>query len=139
MMNLIDGRGSHVRNLHDVLRKSTGPQRLGGKWPTFIPEADEAEQEGPHEPISQGLHEGDPGCKYFISVSKNCGYRRLRLNGHCYVKAYKCSSVIYTNQVNAEQIDSICRDCKRRMRQQAGEDEAVDSSSSSGTSSARSD
>ena len=139
MMNLIDGRGSHVRNLHDVLRKSTGPQRLGGKWPTFIPEADEAEQEGPHEPISQGLHEGDPDCKYFISVSKNCGYRRLHLNGHCYVKAYKCSSVIYTNQVNAEQIDSICRDCKRRMRQQAGEDEAVDSSSSSGTSSARSD
>ena len=43
-----------MRNLHDVLRKSTGPQRLGGKWPTFIPEADEAEQEGPHEPIRAG-------------------------------------------------------------------------------------
>ncbi|OLP76746.1 hypothetical protein AK812_SmicGene43280, partial [Symbiodinium microadriaticum] len=103
MMNLIDGRGSHVRNLHDVLRKSTGPQRLGGKWPTFIPEADEAEQEGPHEPISQGRHEGDPECKYFISVSQNCGFRRLRLNGHCYVKAYKCSSVIYTNQMATDE------------------------------------
>ncbi|CAE6926365.1 unnamed protein product [Symbiodinium natans] len=134
-MNLLDQNGAQVRAHHDILRKLPGAPRLGGEWPTFIPGAEEEELVSVHEPKVGSQSAAPTQPKYFITVSKHTGFRRLHLNGQCYVKPFKCRSVSYHDVVDGAQIDAICRDCKRRMRRETGEDPQEDSSSTSGTSS----
>ena len=48
----------------------------------------------------------------------------------CYVKPENCYSVRFLEQVSAEDVDSICKDCKARMKAQAGQEDSDPSSSS---------
>ena len=73
--------------------------------------------------------------RFFISISRKTGHRRLHLNGPCHVKPVHCTKVEFVDRVVLEQIDSICRDCKHRLRDEQGADDGQDSSSESGSTS----
>ena len=63
-------------------------------------------------------------------TSRTTGLKRLHMVG-CYVKPENCYDVKFVDCVNAEDIDSICKDCKARMKAQAGQEESDPSSSES--------
>ena len=46
------------------------------------------------------------------------------------MKPENCYSVRFLQQVSAEDVDSICKDCKARMKAQAGQEDSDPSSSS---------
>ena len=55
--------------------------------------------------------------------------------GHANVKPHHCTKVEYVDRVVLEQIDSICRDCKHRMRDEQGMEPSQDTSSESASTS----
>ncbi|CAE7235547.1 unnamed protein product [Symbiodinium sp. CCMP2592] len=120
---------SQVRRRHTLLEGSKG---LGGSWPTLALEVDVAAPPSPVEQVSMPGSRGD----YFIVTSRTTGLRRLHMLG-CYVKPENCYDVKFVNHVGAEDVDSICKDCKARMKAQAGEEESDPSSSDSGSESMR--
>ena len=133
LKSYVDGQGASgalIRRRHDLMRQANGEWRLGLKWPAFKPKAIGVNVEG--DPGSEDEpFEGE--TKYFITTTKQ-GHRRLHLNGPCHVKAHKCASVTFTNRLCLEAVDSICRDCKHRMRLEAGQEQPKDSSSESTSS-----
>ena len=126
------GSGALARRRHDVFKVVDGVRCLGNKWPTVeLEETDLSEDEGPGEAEAvQGS-----STKYFISISRKAGYRRLHLNGPCHVKPHHCTKVEYVDRVVLDQIDSICRDCKHRMRDEQGMEPSQDTSSESASTS----
>ncbi|CAE7032383.1 unnamed protein product [Symbiodinium sp. CCMP2592] len=115
---------SQVRRRHTLLEGSKG---LGGSWPTLALEVAVAAPPSPVEQVSMPGSRGD----YFIVTSRTTGLRRLHMLG-CYVKPENCYDVKFVNHVGAEDVDNICKDCKARMKAQAGEEESDPSSSDSG-------
>ncbi|CAE7505645.1 FCPC [Symbiodinium sp. CCMP2592] len=120
---------SQVRRRHTLLEGSKG---LGGSWPTLALEVGVAAPPSPVEQVSMPGSRGD----YFIVTSRTTGLRRLHMLG-CYVKPENCYDVKFVNHVGAEDVDNICKDCKARMKAQAGEEESDPSSSDSGSESMR--
>ena len=51
------------------------------------------------------------------------------------MKPHHCTKVEFVDRVSAESIDSICRDCKHRMKDEQGTEEGPDTSSESGSTS----
>ena len=76
----------------------------------------------------------DEAQKFFITVSRRGGHRRLHLVG-CFVKPSNCCEVRLCNTVTAEDFDSICRACRKRMLQETGKDTPEESSSTASSSS----
>ena len=124
--------GSLARRRHDIMKRSEGRRHLGLKWPPIELEDDEPSGDETDE-VPEGPVEGS--AKYFIAVSKKSGHRRLHLNGPCHVKPYHCSSVSFVNEVSLEDIDSICRDCKHRLRKEQDQELVGESTSDSSSSS----
>ncbi|CAE7840724.1 unnamed protein product [Symbiodinium sp. CCMP2592] len=120
---------SQVRRRHTLLEGSKG---LGGSWPTLALEVGVAAPPSPVEQVSMPGSRGD----YFIVTSRTTGLRRLHMLG-CYVKPENCYDVKFVSHVGAEDVDNICKDCKARMKAQAGEEESDPSSSDSGSESMR--
>ena len=77
----------------------------------------------------------DKAYKYFMSVSRKTGHRRLRLSWPCRVKPHHCHTVRCTDRVDMQDLDSICRDCKRRLKAVRGQQAGPGSSSKSASSS----
>ena len=131
----IDEQGSSgalTRRRHDIMKRPDGGRHLSLRWPPFevdVGESDDEIEEAGADPPQ------DADCKYFIAVSKKSGHRRLHLNGPCHVKPYLCSSVSFVNEVSLDDIDSICRDCKHRMRKDQDQDVVGESTSDSSSSS----
>ena len=121
--------GSTARRRHDIMKQADGSRHLGLQWPSFTPQALGQEVQSEDSASEGGAEE----TKYFITTSR-AGHRRLHLNGPCHVKPFHCSNVTFTDTVVGEDIDSICRDCKNRMRSEAGQDPILDSSSDSASS-----
>ena len=114
------------------MKRVEGKRHLGLKWPPIELEDDEPSGDEADE-VPEGPVEGS--AKYFIAVSKKSGHRRLRLNGPCHVKPYHCSSVSFVDEVSLEDIDSICRDCKHRLRKEQDQEVVGESTSDSSSSS----
>ena len=72
--------------------------------------------------------------KYFFTVSRRASFRRLHLTG-CFVKASQCAEVLFADEVNVEDFDSICRSCKKKMFDQCGKEAPAESSTSTASSS----
>ncbi|CAE7351551.1 unnamed protein product [Symbiodinium sp. CCMP2592] len=132
--------GAVVRARHELVRanKVGGNPRLGGRYPPLYMQS----IPGPHviteeaaedQPETAAAPKGE--AKYFISVSKKTGFRRLHVNHACYVKPFKCQDVVYLDQVAATDFDAICKDCKLRIRSMADDNKAEDSSSGEATTS----
>ncbi|CAE7386813.1 unnamed protein product [Symbiodinium microadriaticum] len=119
---------SQVRRRHIIFEGSKG---LGGTWPTLHVEADAA---APPSPDHLEVAAGDRG-QYFVVTSRTTGLRRLHMVG-CYVKPENCYHVKFVEHVNLEDVDSICKDCRARMKAQAGQEESDPSSSDTGASEA---
>ncbi|CAE7201458.1 LMP1, partial [Symbiodinium sp. KB8] len=118
---------AQVRRRHIIFEGSTG---LGGTWPTLHVEVDAA---APPSPDFQEVAAGDRG-QYFVVTSRTTGLRRLHMVG-CYVKPENCYHVKFVEHVNLEDVDSICKDCRARMKAQAGQEESDPSSSDTGSDS----
>ena len=58
---------------------------------------------------------GDPP-KYFVTISRRAGHRRLHLSG-CFVKPSNCCEVRLFQTVTNEDFDSVCRACRKRCCQ----------------------
>lgn len=72
--------------------------------------------------------------KYFITVSRRAGHRRLHLVG-CFVKPSNCMEVRMFNALTAEDFDSICRACRKKMLLESGKETPEESSSTASSSS----
>ena len=148
-----------IRRRHAVFRDTVGKHCLGGAFPGFIISAADSDVLGNEdgdsatENIVLGNEDGDnatenivpkqleaassslqPVSKYFITVSRRAGLRRLHLVG-CFVKPDRCCEVVFTNEVTLNEFDSVCRTCKRKMLAESGKDSQVESSSTASSSS----
>ena len=135
MKNFVDergGSGTLVRRRHSVMKQIEGVRQLGLKWPTLGP-FPSADPDDLGEPPAEAVAE--PHKKYFISISRKTGHRRLHLNGPCHVKPHHCTKITFSDAVTMDELDSICRDCKHRMRLEQGKNSSLDSSSESASSS----
>ena len=126
------GSGALARRRHDIQVTIGGVKSLGLSWPVFqaplastaFDDEDECPEVVPSKP-----------SKYFISVSRKTGHRRLHINGPCHVKPYHCHTVRYVDRVDMQDLDSICRDCKHRLKADRGQQEGQASTSESASSS----
>ena len=126
------GSGTLVRRRHSVMKQIEGVRQLGLKWPVLGP-FPSADPDDLAEPSAEAVTE--PDRKYFISISRKTGHRRLHLNGPCHVKPHRCMKVVFSDTVTMDELDSICRDCKHRMRLEQGKSSSLESSSESASSS----
>ena len=126
------GSGALARRRHDIMVTTGEIKSLGMKWPVFqaplattpVDDEDECPEVVPGKPT-----------KYFISISRKTGYRRLHVNGPCHVKPHNCHTVRYVDRVDMQDLDSICRDCKHRLKADRGQPGDQGSSSQSASSS----
>ena len=142
LKTFVDGHrqsGSLVARRHEVLKDDgSGRKHLQMAWPVFTPSKGSAGCSG----ASAAVHGDDepevvpdPARKYFISVSKRSGHRRLHLNGPCHVKPFHCRCVEFVDFPDLDSVDSVCKDCRQRMRAEQGVDEKEGSSSDTASSS----
>ena len=140
---------ARIKKRHSVMTGITGRTCLGTQYPTlevregdWVDVGDDADVENAELEIKvQSLAteaskrvQSDETYKFFITVSRRAGHRRLHLVG-CFVKPSNCCEVRLRNTVTAEEFDSICRACKKRMLQESGKDTPEESSSTASSSS----
>ena len=140
---------TRIRKRHTVMMAITGRTCLGMEYPTlevregdWVDVGDDAAVENAELEMAVQTHVSESAKhlqtkeshKFFITVSRRAGHRRLHLVG-CFVKPSNCCEVRLCNTVTAEEFDSICRACKKRMLQEAGKDTPEESSSTASSSS----
>ena len=140
---------NRIKKRHTVMGSLTGRNCLGMAYPTlevregywvdvgdgFTDEAIALEQKVVEHALAESREVATAEShKYFITVSRRAGHKRLHLMG-CFVKPGNCCEVRLCNQVTSEEFDSVCRACKRRMLQEAGKDTPEESSSTASSSS----
>ena len=141
-----------IKRRHICMNNFTGKNSLGGTYPALSLEIEGIEewQEIPDDPedllvitetagasANMGTSYDESAYKFFVTVSRRQGMRRLHLEG-CFVKPSRCSEVRYSNEVGAEDFDSICRSCKKKMLSEGGKDTPEESSSTASSSSTES-
>ena len=136
---------NRIKKRHTVLTSWMGKVSLGGVYPTlevhegdWDPDVNEDPVDVLTEKISaQTLKESlskAAETKYFITVSRRVGLRRLHMSG-CFVRPDRCCEVIHLNEVNQDDFDAICQACKKRMLAESGKDVAELSCSTASSSS----
>jgi hypothetical protein len=138
-----------IRKRHTVMNNITGRHCIGGTYPTLEARAGDWEdvQDMTDDQLAL-LHEkalevtaaldeqaatGDPP-KYFVTISRRAGHRRLHLSG-CFVKPSNCCEVRLFQTVTNEDFDSVCRACRKKMLSESGKDAPGESSSTASSSS----
>ena len=144
---------ARIRKRHNVMFGITGRHCLGMQYPTlerregdwidvgddFTTETLMLEEAVQDQAKVVAKHvESAETHKYFITISRRAGHRRLHLVG-CFVKPSNCCEVRLCSTVTAEEFDSVCRACKKRMLQEAGKDTPEESSSTASSSSTGAD
>jgi len=76
--------------------------------------------------------------KYFVTISRRTCLRRLHLSG-CFVKPDRCCEVSYLDQVTADDFDSVCQACKKKMVAECGRENGDQSSSTASSTSTASE
>lgn len=140
---------ARIRKRHVIMNNSTGRMCLGGFYPTLDVHDDgwdiihgDPDDESNLEldlkarEIGGSLLEktDDSSYKYFVTVSRRVGHRRLHLTG-CFVKPSNCCEVRLCNSITMEEFDSVCRACKKKMLVDNGKETADESSSTASSSS----
>ena len=136
---------NRIRKRHSVMNNVSGRCCLGGIYPALEINLEEREvvdnfiddDDDKTERVAFHSRKDAEGTgvvtKYFITVSRRVGLRKLHLTG-CFVRPDRCLEVIYADHVNSEDFDSICKPCKRRMLTEGGKDQAESSSTASSSS-----
>eukprot|EP00435_Cladocopium_sp_Y103_P075479 s103_g58.t1 len=139
---------NRIKKRHTVMGSFTGRHCLGMAYPTLEIHEDDWDQvagdvlDGPaleeqarvHEVQSQKSDSAAASHKFFITISRRAGHRHLHLTG-CFVKPANCCEVRLCSVITAEDFDSICRACRKRMHQETGKDTPEESSSTASSSS----
>eukprot|EP00435_Cladocopium_sp_Y103_P067033 s408_g29.t1 len=73
-------------------------------------------------------------ARFFVTVSRRTGLRRLHAHNRCPVKSQRCLETFDLNHVEENAFDVMCKICKCRLQSEQGRQDS-DSSSSSGDSS----
>ena len=68
------------------------------------------------EATSSGTH-----GKYFITVSRRTGFRRLHVTGEFHVKAETCQQVVDVESLEGQTFDAICKFCKQKLKDLTGD------------------
>ena len=141
---------NRIKKRHTVMGNMTGRHCLGMAYPTLEVREDDwtdmgddfgeghvhllEEKARQDDSQSQKVSSADEAQKFFITISRRGGHRRLHLVG-CFVKPSNCCEVRLCNTVTAEDFDSTCRACRKRMLQETGKDTPEESSSTASSSS----
>ena len=136
---------NRIKKRHTVLTTWLGKTSFGGTYPTLevLPEdwdpdvQEDAEDVMAEKVAAQVLKESMSKAtetKYFVTVSRRVGLRRLHMSG-CFVRPDRCCEVIHLNEVNQDDFDAICQACKKRMLAESGKEVAELSSATASSSS----
>ena len=141
---------NRIRKRHSVLSDWGWRQSLGGIYPTLtILEGDWDDREDgggnemdlaakvadmTHKEASEEAHT----AKYFITISRRTCLMHLHLSG-CFVKPDRCCEVSYLDQVTADDFDSVCQACKKKMIAECGRESGEQSSSTASSTSTASE
>eukprot|EP00435_Cladocopium_sp_Y103_P008878 s4940_g2.t1 len=137
---------NRIRKRHAVMNNLTGKHCLGGMFPTLEVLPDDffllGENEDDELTLAANIQdqkakdEAAPSesTKFFVTISRRTAFRRLHLTG-CFVKPSNCSKVRLLDEVRDEDLDSICRACKRKMLAENGKEGGEESSSTASSSS----
>ncbi|CAL1139486.1 unnamed protein product [Cladocopium goreaui] len=121
-------RRRHAQQLHRDLQQGPFDEGESG--------AEEPDVDLPvaSEDHFQALQPQGSQAKYFVTVSRRTGVRRLHAYFKCPVRTQRCLETYDVERVDEETFDAMCAICKRRLKvDQGGADS--DSSSTSGDSS----
>ena len=141
---------NRIKKRHSVLSDWGGKHSLGGVYPTLAPlegdwddhvdgDGDEMDLAARVADIAQKNTVGDVHtAKYFITISRRTCLRRLHLSG-CFVKPDRCCEVSYLDQVTADDFDSVCQACKKKMVAECGRENGEQSSSTASSTSTASE
>jgi hypothetical protein len=141
---------NRIKKRHSVLSDWGGKHSLGGVYPTLTPlegdwddhvngDGDEMDLAARVADIAQKDTVGDVHtAKYFITISRRTCLRRLHLSG-CFVKPDRCCEVSYLDQVTADDFDSVCQACKKKMVAECGRESGEQSSSTASSTSTASE
>ena len=77
--------------------------------------------------------------KFFVTVSRRTGLRRLHAHFRCPVRALRCLDSFDVNSIDESTFDVMCRICKRRLMVEEGRQESESSSSTGDSSSTESE
>ena len=141
---------NRIRRRHTIMNTLSGHNCLGQVFPTITLAEDDGqvvtETDQDVDPLlleedarsmlaaTSKSREAAEASKYFITVSRRAGHRRLHLVG-CFVKPANCCEVFLCNTVTADDFDAICRACRKKMLAENGKDTAEESSSTASSSS----
>ena len=127
-----------IKKRHTVMNDLSGRNCLGGTYPDDWEEVPESLHSAQDlvDSINDKLDQKKPEIppKYFVTVSRRQGFRRLHLSG-CFVRPSRCLEVRTCNEVGPDDFDAICRACKVKMAAEAGKDTQAESSSTATSSS----
>lgn len=73
--------------------------------------------------------------RYYITISRRNGFRRLHMSGACPVQAWKCQGMEEVQDIKQAAFDAVCLNCKRKIQSQENAEEADEDSDSVGDSS----
>ena len=76
--------------------------------------------------------------RYFVTVSRRTGLRRLHAYHRCPVTTQRCLETFDVSSIDDSTFDAMCRICKRRLQADEGQLESEESSSSGDSSSTES-
>ena len=138
--------GHRIRRRHKVLPVKT--TTLSGVVSRMDPDTDnegidEAEVEKDKKlalaQIIANMDDKEPviptaGGRYFITICRRTGFRRLHVVGACHVKAERCQQVVDVESLEEQNFDAICKFCKKSLKEATGEEIEQSSSSSTGES-----
>ena len=111
---------------HAVWTKIDGETALGGHWPTM--DVDVIDSEIWSEHADQQPPAGDESkaddiqpdeavdenkAKFFVTISRHSGFRRLHKVGCCGTHPWACHKVEYLAQVAEGVADAVCKTCQR--------------------------
>ena len=137
---------NRIRKRHSVMAGWSGKHCLGGVFPTLAvydgdwqdhvnAEDTEVELAAKVAAIARKLDSSkEVSAKYFITTSRRTCLRRLHLSG-CFVKPDRCCEVTHLDQVTADDFDTVCQACRKKMLSECGREGGEQSSSTASSSS----
>ena len=136
---------NRIRKSHTVLVPYLEKVSLDGVYPTLevMPGDWDPDTHGETEEaiagqiaaqsLKESMVQSGPS-KFFITVSRRAGLKRLHLTG-CFVRPDRCCEVIHLDVVGQDDFDAFCKGCHRKMLAESGKDGGELSSSTASSSS----
>ena len=132
--------GERIRRRHKVVPLGGDIHELGAETDEIASDADLEQNLGnPENAVQSELDQ--ESFRYFYTVSRKTGFRRLHIVGGCNVRAEKCQESVFIQRIADSRVDAVCKHCKFKVSVDEGEEEnnssENDESSSSSSSTSK--